>query len=185
MNYVNIFYRCKNTDFAFWYPTNRGSLSQKYICIVTLTYIISILFENGRFFGEILSRSNYLVVWPRPSGSLYWIYWPIPLNRLTLGEFHHKIYQFRSKSNLNELECFSLKNGTSVLESFCGGSSLIFWGIRWDIILGQKLQKITYNRYNYYGSMGNIGNMHFRVIQEYLCTEELMVIYYFFHFNLF
>ena len=74
MNYVNIFYRCKNTDFAFSYPlghpTNRGSLSQKYICIVTLTYIISILFENGRFFGEILSRSNYLVVWPRPSGPL-------------------------------------------------------------------------------------------------------------------
>ena len=30
--------------------------------------------------------------------------------------------------------------------------------------------------------MGNIGNMHFRVIQEYLCTGELMVIYYFFHF---
>lgn len=105
MNYVNNFYRCENTGFAFWYPVrnpiDRGSLSQKCIYIVTLTYIISFLIEIGGFCGEIHQRSIYLVVrvniWPR-----HWIVWG-------WGNFATKSTNFDQKSNLNELECFSLK----------------------------------------------------------------------------
>ena len=105
MNYVNNFYRCENTGFAFWYPVrnpiDRGSLSQKCIYIVTLTYIISILIEIGGFCGEIHQKVNLF------SGQGQ--YMTQTLNSLRLGKFRHKIHQFRSKSNLNELECFSLK----------------------------------------------------------------------------